>query len=267
MEFSSSGAPMTAADLDRATTMLRCEPAALWALLAVETSGAGFLPDRRPKLLFERHYFSRLTEGRFDTLDPDISAATPGGYGPAGAHQYDRLQAALLLDRPAALESASWGIGQITGAAFKTAGYSDVETLVADCVGGEGAQLVCLARFLVSTGLATALRDRNWTQLARGYNGPDYAANHYDSRLASSHQTFVDAGPPDLDVRAAQLGLSYRAWPVMVDGRLGPSTRAALADYQAREGLPVTRTADAATLARLFEVEPGRASPALRATP
>jgi hypothetical protein len=38
----------------------------IWAVLFVETSGCGFLPDRRPQILFERHIFHRLTKGRFD---------------------------------------------------------------------------------------------------------------------------------------------------------------------------------------------------------
>jgi hypothetical protein len=65
----------------------------IWTVIGVETSGCGFLPDRRPQILFERHIFHRLTNGRFD--DSDISDPTPGGYGPSGAGQYDRLARAL----------------------------------------------------------------------------------------------------------------------------------------------------------------------------
>src|SRR5271169_4112779 len=85
----------------------------IWTVLAVETSGCGFLPDRRPKILFERHIFSRETNGQLDASNPDISDRTPGGYGADGAHQYDRLEQALILDRKAALRSTSWGIGQV----------------------------------------------------------------------------------------------------------------------------------------------------------
>jgi len=80
----------------------------IWSVLGVETSGCGFLPDRWPKLLFERHIFHRLTGGRFDAEDPDVSQPTPGGYGRSGAHQYNRLAAAAIaLNRGAALQSAS----------------------------------------------------------------------------------------------------------------------------------------------------------------
>src|ERR1700736_6171754 len=85
----------------------------IWTVLTVETSGCRFLPDRRPQIFFERHIFHRLTQGRFD--DGDISDPTPGGYGPRGAQQYDRLSKAIAKDRVSALQSASWGIGQIMG--------------------------------------------------------------------------------------------------------------------------------------------------------
>ena len=71
------------------------------------------MPDRRPQILFERHIFHRLTDGKFD--DGQISDPAAGGYGARGAAQYDRLALALAKDADAALQSASWGIGQIMG--------------------------------------------------------------------------------------------------------------------------------------------------------
>jgi len=255
MEFSASGLPLQPINLAQAGDILRCSPETLWAVLQVETAAAGFLSDRRPVLLFERHYFSRLTGGRHDPLDPDISAPVPGSYGPPGAHQYDRLQAAIQLDRTAALESASWGIGQVMGTGFRQMGYRDVEGMVADLVASEGGQLICMARYIDSIGLGTALRTRNWAQFARGYNGPACAAHHYEPRLASAHQGFCDHGLPDLDIRAAQLGLIYHGWRLSVDGRMGPTTRAALMAFQTRHGLHASGVADAATVALLVSVQ------------
>src|SRR5262245_31194386 len=102
-EFSGTGPPLTADGLTAIASEARLGLPELWAVLSVETSGCGYLPDRRPKILFERHVFSRLTNHRFDEDDPDISARTAGGYGLAGAHQHDRLNAAIQLDRQAAL--------------------------------------------------------------------------------------------------------------------------------------------------------------------
>jgi hypothetical protein len=155
----------------------------VWTVLAVETSGCGFLPDRRPQILFERHIFHRLTAGRFD--DGDISDPSPGGYGPRGAAQYDRLGRAIAKDRAAALQSASWGLGQIMGMNFSRAGFETVEEMVAAMVESENQQLLAMMNFLRATGLAASLKTHNWASFARGYNGPNFAINRYDIRLRS----------------------------------------------------------------------------------
>ncbi|HEX9955516.1 MAG TPA: N-acetylmuramidase domain-containing protein [Allosphingosinicella sp.] len=112
MAFTGAGAPISEGGFASASRKLGNGRAALWALLAVETKGFGFLPDRRPKILFERHIFHRRTGGRFSEAHPDISNSRSGGYL-GGADEYRRLERAMRLDRDAALESASWGLGQI----------------------------------------------------------------------------------------------------------------------------------------------------------
>ena len=160
--------------------------AEVWAVLTVETRGCGFLPDRRPMILFERHVFSRETKGRFDPSHPDISNPQPGGYGAGGANQYDRLQRAIALDRKAALRSASWGIGQLMGFNAEIAGYADVEEMVAAMAMSENRQLLGIAGEITHNRLDRALRSHNWAAFARGYNGPAYAKNRYDTRLSAA---------------------------------------------------------------------------------
>src|SRR5512135_2161018 len=109
IEFAGNGEPITADGFTASVNKLGIEPAALWSVVAVETSGCGFLADRRPKILFERHIFHKETASRFDAQAPDISNEDPGGYGASGANQYVRLAKAIALDRNAALHSASWG--------------------------------------------------------------------------------------------------------------------------------------------------------------
>jgi hypothetical protein len=185
-EFTGNPAPLGAADFDRAARAIGCDPAAIRAVCDVESRG-GFLPDARPKILFERHVFSRLTARRFDAAHPAIANPAPGGYrgGPA---EYDRLAGAIRLDRPAALQSASWGAFQLMGAGHKAAGFPDVEAFVRAMVSGEGAQLDAFARFVKSVRLADALVRRDWPAFARGYNGPAYARNGYDRKLAAAFQ-------------------------------------------------------------------------------
>src|SRR5262245_60865637 len=97
VDFSGKALALTSGGLDEASHTAGVGLPELWAVMSVETSGCGFLPDRRPKLLFERHIFHRLTGGQFDAEDPDVSQPSPGGYGPSGANQYERLAAAIQL--------------------------------------------------------------------------------------------------------------------------------------------------------------------------
>jgi hypothetical protein len=241
---------MSSVGFNASITSIGTEPAALWAVLAVETSGCGYLPDRRPKILFERHIFHKLTGGRYDADYPDISAPTQGGYGPGGANQYLRLAAAMQLNSDAAMQSASWGLGQIMGMNFSTADYDSVEDMVDAFVTSEDSQLGGMANF-VSGAAAAALVAKDWTSFARLYNGPNYAASDYDGHLAQFYNQYTNQ-LPDITVRAAQVYLSYLGYNTGgIDGMLGPATRASLTSFQGSKGLPVTGLADDATMAAL----------------
>src|SRR5215470_19978803 len=119
MNFTGPGKPLTDKAVETARGIVDLPLEAMWAVMHVESSGAGYLADRRPKILFERHLFHRATGGRFDATHPDISDPSAGGFGPGGAHQYSRLAEAVALDRQAALSSASWGLGQVLGSNFE----------------------------------------------------------------------------------------------------------------------------------------------------
>ncbi len=250
MDFTGPGTPLTQAGFAAAAADLG--PVALYAVLSVETSGCGYLGDRRPKLLFERHVFSRRTGHRFDADDADVSAPTPGGYGASGAHQYDRLQAALGLDADAALSSASWGLGQIMGENHVAAGFPHATAMVTAFVASEDAQIAGMAAFIAAAGMAQALKTQDWARFARLYNGPSYAANNYDGHLAHFYGLYSQNGLPDLTVRAVQVRLMYAGcFPGQIDGLAGPSTTAAVKAYQTAQGLPATGRIDPALMQAL----------------
>jgi hypothetical protein len=252
--FLGAALPVDSAGFHSACGVIGVGAAELWAVLGVETTGCGFLPDRRPKILFERHVFSRETRGSFDASDPDISSPAPGGYGQSGAAQYVRLQRAIGLDRQAALRSASWGIGQVMGNNASAAGYANVETMVTGMASSESEQLLAMTRFIASQGLAAALKTHDWPAFARGYNGPDYAARSYDTRLGASYYRYVYGALPDLTVRTAQVLLLFLGYePGMADGILGRFTLGALHDFRTTAGLPQVDNIDAATLGALVE--------------
>jgi hypothetical protein len=247
-----AGTPMSQNGVAEAARRAGAGVPELWAVISVETSGCGFLSDRRPKILFERHIFSRLTGGRYDATAPDISQPTPGGYGAAGANQYSRLAVAQQLDATAALQSASWGLGQVMGENFAAAGFADVATMVAAMEASEDAQLLAMAAFVAHSGLSPALSQHDWAAVARGYNGPDYAANNYDGLLRHFYGLYSSGPTPDLLVRAAQAYLTYRGFaPGGIDGVNGPHTAAAVKAFQATCGMAQTGTIDEALLGRL----------------
>lgn len=199
MDFQSKGRPLTAPGLLAACSSLGVAAPAVWAVLAVETSAFGFFADRRPQILFERHVFHARTKGRFDATNPDLSNALPGGYA-HGVAEYPRLEVALTLDHDAALQSTSWGIGQVMGFNFAGAGFGSVDEFVTAMVRDEDTQLLAMSRFIAAKGLDKALHDRNWASFARGYNGKDFKKNDYDTRLAAAFAKYSVA-QPDLSVR------------------------------------------------------------------
>lgn len=254
--------PLTKSDFNAALAALGTDAAAVWSILEVESGKAGYLPDRRPQILFERAVFHTRTKGAYDAAHPGISAGTWGGYS-GGMGEYGRLAEAYALDADAALQSASWGIAQIMGFNFSAAGYASPIAFVEDMCASEAAQLKAFQSFLEHTGIAASLRDHDWDSVARKYNGSGQVAT-YSGRLSSNYQQLQDpARLPDLDVRAAQLYLTFLASaqrnaafnPGGIDGILGnPATShtiRALNAFQSAKGLPTTTAIDDGVLASL----------------
>lgn len=243
MEFSGTAKRFDDKAIERAATKLSCPVAAVRAVIDVESRG-GFLPDGRPKILFERHYFCRLTKGVHDKKHPDISNKKWGGYkgGPA---EYERLNRAVALDRKCALQSASWGAFQIMGANFKIAGFKDVEEFVGAMVAGEPDQLDAFVNFVENTNLDDELRRLDWIGFARGYNGPAYKANKYDEKLAAAYRYHSAGGArttsplPVLKMgdTGDEVKILQKALGIAGDGDFGPVTKAAVVAFQKKSRL------------------------------
>ena len=249
--FVGASLPLSQPGVDAVTALLNTGAAEVWTVVTVETKGFGFLPDRRPMILFERHIFHKQTRGKFDATHPDISSSKRGGYA-GGAAEYDRLSQAVALNRTAALNSASWGLGQVMGFNSKLAGYASVDAMVAAMVDSEDAQLAAMANFLVATGLKASLVSRDWAAFAKGYNGPDYAKNQYDAHLAASYARFSGGFLPDLLVRQAQVLLTFlKLNPGGIDGVPGKQTRSAVVRFRESAGLGNSDVIDAALIAAM----------------
>lgn len=170
--------------------------AAIRAVDAVESASDGFLKDGRPKILFERHWFYRKLKAKgFDVVtlaksNPNLVHSTPGGYL-GGVKEHQRLASAIDIDPDSALESCSWGSFQIMGFHWKSLGYHSVTELVMDLSKNDSTQLKVFAKFIKKDpNLLKALKLTDWASFAKYYNGPNYAINKYDIKLAEAYTRF-----------------------------------------------------------------------------
>jgi len=187
---------LTDGDYVKAATTLGVDVASIKAVASVESSGSGFLSNGKPKILFEGHWFSKLTKRKYDKTHPTISYKrwTRKYYKKEGVEEYGRYNSAKALDVTAAMKSASWGKFQIMGFNHKAAGYSTVEDFVKDMHKSEGHHLLAFVQFLKSEKLDVPLKSKSWAAFAKGYNGPEYAKNKYDIRLKQAYKAFSAAG-------------------------------------------------------------------------
>lgn len=180
---------LTGKDFAEVAKNLGCGIAAIRAVAEVESAGNGFLENDDPKILFERHIFSRRTGGLFNNSHPGISNPKPGGYGSV-ASQHKRLQEAALLNRAAALMSASWGKFQIMGFNYTLAGFNTLQDFINAMYRSEKDQLMAFANYIRNVSLDDELREHRWADFARKYNGPEYKKNNYDRKLEQAFARF-----------------------------------------------------------------------------
>lgn len=177
------------------------DPAALLAVKEVESNGGGFLPNGKPKILFEGHIFYRLLAQSVNAASlnqlckqyPNIVYPTWNRskyFG--GDREYIRLANALSINHAAALKSASWGMFQVMGMNYAQCGCKDIDEFVGKMKSSEEDQLMLTIRFLKNNHLCSALNTHNWASFARSYNGPSYAANKYDIKLAQAYLKYKD---------------------------------------------------------------------------
>ncbi|WP_149945245.1 N-acetylmuramidase family protein [Acinetobacter baumannii] len=188
---------LTESQIAEQAKSLGVEPAALQAVIDVECKGSGFNQDGTPVILFERHVMrQRLIanhSGNTYAADqvmakrPDLCSKTPGGYG-LYSQQHAKLNDAAKYDRTSALESCSWGIGQVMGYHWQSLGYPSLQAFINAMYKDEASQLEAMCRFIKVNGLVNALKNKDWKAFARGYNGPAYAKNSYDIKLANAYK-------------------------------------------------------------------------------
>lgn len=194
-----NGKFLSEADLIAAAETLGVELAVIKAVTEVEAHGAGFIPGTtKPKILFEGHVFWRRLKAW--GLDPEPSAkgnedilhkSWTKQYYLGGLREYDRLHKATAIHgRPAAYESCSWGMFQIMGFHWEALGYQSIDAFVDFMYVSEAEHLKAFLRYIQVNDLAKHLKAKNWTEFARLYNGPGYAENQYDTKMAAAYARY-----------------------------------------------------------------------------
>jgi hypothetical protein len=183
--------------IDRAAQSLGVKTAVIRAVMDVESKGDGFLPSGDVKILFEPHIFWKelkkvkvnpadFVKGNEDILYPVWGTKLYGKY----SEQWAKLQRAMLINNIAALCSASWGAFQIMGFNWPACAAS-LDEFVKNMRMSEDAHLTMFVDYIKSVGLQDELQNKDWAGFARGYNGPSYARNNYDKKLAAAYSKYA----------------------------------------------------------------------------
>lgn len=187
---------LSTSDFQALSREFELEIAVIQAVIKIESNGSGFLllelPPARPKILFERHWFYKLTPQPVSHSRPDLSHPYwDKSQYKGGSREWQRLLEAMNFDEIPALKSASFGLGQVMGFNYSKAGCTSIQQFVEENFAGEYWQARHMLNFIVNTGLSDQLRRKDWAGFAKRYNGPGYKKNAYDTKLANAYRRAV----------------------------------------------------------------------------
>lgn len=185
--FTNNCAPaISDAEIETLAIRLGCSPKQIRAVAKVESGGSAFDDVGRPKILFERHLFHRLTNGAHSPAS--FSQAKGGGYN---ENSWDKLTLAASVDPEAAFAAVSWGRFQVLGTHWRALGYPSALELAYSTVISEAAHYELLARYIEKNGIKWTLKalstdPEDNRAFAKSYNGPAYEKFSYHTKLAAA---------------------------------------------------------------------------------
>ena len=191
--------PLEDDDYRRVADELGVEPAAIKAVVSIEagTTHRGFYAEGKPVINFDLSVFRQMAARRNVNLGKYsrshavvFNRPNTARYGSYQKAQQARLDAAMTIDSISAIHGTFWGMFQIGGFNWKRCGASSVQDFVRRMSTSEQEQLTMFAEFIRNSGLLDALRSKNWSTFARGYNGPAYATRGYHTKLANAYARF-----------------------------------------------------------------------------
>lgn len=239
--------PRTPGIIDQLAAEHKVQPAAVEAVIEVESAGKPFSKSR-PTILPERHKVYALLPAakRAQAVKLGLARAKRSRSQYADMKSQDARwqflsRVADFAGEETACRCASWGGPQIMGFNHRMSGFDSALDMARAFAGSEDAQVAAMMRFIAAAGLMDELRALDWVGFARGYNGAGYAANHYDVKLEVQYARFSSGFTPNIEMRTAQAALLVLGHsPGKIDGVIGRRTRDALRNFQIASGLPIT---------------------------
>jgi len=187
----------------------RIEPQALLAVVEVESAGKSMEMDgKTPCLLFERHIFYRELKKAGKTLQlarAEANGLAVSAWSPSTQYKDEGtsekrpalFNRAANIDEECAIRSCSWGVGQTMGFLAEEMKFTNARAMLAYMrAGGVPAQVECMVREIENKSLGPKLNAHSWAAFAKVYNGPGYATNHYDTKMAAAYIKWSKATLP-----------------------------------------------------------------------
>lgn len=261
MNFVGNAKKIDDIDLPRIGEMIGVGEDELHAVLDVETRGGGFDSMGRPKMLFEPHIFYRQLKGKQRTQAVNAGLAYKSwGESRYPRDSYPRLKEAMKINSEAALNSASWGLGQIMGFNASVCGYGSAKAMVEDFLDDEENHLEAMVNFIIANSLDDELRRHDWAGFARGYNGPAYKKNKYDVKLRNAFAKWQKIPDTPFEIDRAEVELNEAEIPQKTvsveviaepEPQVGPEEVAAIRDLVVESDSDNSSTLERALLTKI----------------
>jgi murein DD-endopeptidase MepM/ murein hydrolase activator NlpD len=112
----------------------------------------------------------------------------------AGLGSYKRLLKAYQLDPEAALKCCSWGAFQILGEYWSVMQYKSAQDFTKCVSRSSKEQIKTFVNYIkfVNPAIKKYLKDHDWEEAAKAYNGAAYKKYHYDEKLEKAYKKFKD---------------------------------------------------------------------------
>ena len=257
---------------------------ALMAVIEVESAGrfgAKVNGKLEPLIRFEGHYYYRLLPRSKRNIAVTKGLASPKAGGIRNpisqTSRWRLLERAMRLDRQAALESCSWGLGQVMGSHWRWLDYASIDALVSEARSGAEGQIRLMMRFVEKANLLDKLKTHDWAGFARAYNGPAFRKNQYDMKMRDAwlkHRSNANLpgilkpefrrhemvqlkfGSHGDAVYQLQKDLQSLGYNLLADGDFGPATHRAVISFQQDHSLITDGIVGTQTFARLAQTIP-----------